>query len=600
MLILINGRPSREILEGGLVSDLMESFPVNILERIEVIKGPGSVLYGSNAFSAVVNLIVRKSRQQRRSSLSGAAGRAGAFATSALATVKCGDLNVVGTVQFHTRPDWVTPYRYPPSLGDPFANNAMPVSSATIRDRAPSAYRGGRLQGLQLHLVLHAVGVGKLRSRGSRCRPVAARVCGRRLHRKGGRNWDMSVNATYTRNTFDATGSAKIERASRELVLEWTNFVSPTPRDRADVRRVVQPHSRTRDLSRRHSQYHDLGGQPAGSGGVRAAGPSAGGYLEGDRRLPGEQDRRARPGRGAQGGRDLESRPTLSIKALYGQAFRAPSINETRLDHPGLAGNPDLVPEKVGTFDLGLTYHDDRVQAGVNYFRSRLTNGINVDTSEARWKYHEPGRSDLPRASSSKESSTSRRSFFLLGSVLYQTNRGRRRQQECDADPQRRRQGRHQLRSGQGPDGERLRQLRRGVDGYAATLNPGPDAHHLVNVHLRFDVSDYWRTQVRGRLRAVHQRRQRDQPAGVDARLGRQYRRHHSGQPRPNHLLRRGAGLERTPGAEVNRGRFAGGIDLTAFCDCVSSAGPEVHRCRGCRAARRVAALIRKMCRSRP
>lgn len=57
LLILINGRPTREILEGGIVSDLLESFPVAAPERIEVIKGPGSVLYGSNAYSAVINLI---------------------------------------------------------------------------------------------------------------------------------------------------------------------------------------------------------------------------------------------------------------------------------------------------------------------------------------------------------------------------------------------------------------------------------------------------------------------------------------------------------------------------------------------------------------
>ena len=47
ILFLINGRPTREVLEGGIISDLLESFPVNILERIEVILGPGSVLYGS-------------------------------------------------------------------------------------------------------------------------------------------------------------------------------------------------------------------------------------------------------------------------------------------------------------------------------------------------------------------------------------------------------------------------------------------------------------------------------------------------------------------------------------------------------------------------
>jgi len=47
-------------MEGGIISDLLEAFPVDILDHIEIIKGPGSVLYGSNAFSAVINLITKK------------------------------------------------------------------------------------------------------------------------------------------------------------------------------------------------------------------------------------------------------------------------------------------------------------------------------------------------------------------------------------------------------------------------------------------------------------------------------------------------------------------------------------------------------------
>jgi len=60
VLILIDGRPVREVIEGGVSSDILESFPVNLLERIEVIKGPGSVLYGSDAYSGVINLITQK------------------------------------------------------------------------------------------------------------------------------------------------------------------------------------------------------------------------------------------------------------------------------------------------------------------------------------------------------------------------------------------------------------------------------------------------------------------------------------------------------------------------------------------------------------
>lgn len=58
-LLLINGRPVREAEEGGIKSEMYESFPVNVIDHLEVIRGPGSVLYGSNAFSAIINIITK-------------------------------------------------------------------------------------------------------------------------------------------------------------------------------------------------------------------------------------------------------------------------------------------------------------------------------------------------------------------------------------------------------------------------------------------------------------------------------------------------------------------------------------------------------------
>lgn len=494
LLILINGRPSREILEGGLVSDLLESFPINILERIEVIKGPGSVLYGSNAFSAVVNLIVAKA-DGNGVVVSGSAGRAGAFATSALATATCGDLNVVGTIQFHARPDWATPYRYPSSLGDPFANNAQVVSPATIRDRAPSAFVGADYKGFSFissftqwesaNFVRGEVGSSQWRREFADVGYTA----------KAGRNWDMSVNGTYTRNTFDSTGNAKIERASREVVLEWTNFVNPTPRDRLTFGALYN-----------HIQGHEnyLGVTPSItiSDGSR---PGAAVYAQLDHRLAdtlkvigGFQANKI-------GALDLDivpragviwsPYPQVGIKALYGQAFRAPSINETRLNHPGLAGNPNLVPEKVGTFDIGLTYHDDRVQAGFNYFRSRLTNSISVDASEARWKYVNRGETTFHGLEFEGKLYV-RKDFFLLGSVLYQTNQDGDGNSNVTPMPNFGTKAGISYQADRGLTASVFDTYDGRVDGYAATVNPGPSAHHLVNVHLRFDVSDYWRTDA--------------------------------------------------------------------------------------------------------
>ena len=62
VLILIDGRPLRESFHGGYNGIIYSMFPVNSLERIEIIRGPGSVLYGSNAYVGVINLITKKGR----------------------------------------------------------------------------------------------------------------------------------------------------------------------------------------------------------------------------------------------------------------------------------------------------------------------------------------------------------------------------------------------------------------------------------------------------------------------------------------------------------------------------------------------------------
>ena len=54
--ILINGRPLFSSLMGlyGL-----EQIPTNIVDRIEVVNGGGSVLYGSNAIAGTINIITK-------------------------------------------------------------------------------------------------------------------------------------------------------------------------------------------------------------------------------------------------------------------------------------------------------------------------------------------------------------------------------------------------------------------------------------------------------------------------------------------------------------------------------------------------------------
>jgi len=57
ILFLINGHPSYHTLVGTFFSDMV---PLDAVERVEVVRGPVSVLYGTNALTGVINVITKK------------------------------------------------------------------------------------------------------------------------------------------------------------------------------------------------------------------------------------------------------------------------------------------------------------------------------------------------------------------------------------------------------------------------------------------------------------------------------------------------------------------------------------------------------------
>ncbi len=59
VLILIDGSPQ---FMGMMGHPLPDSYVTSDAERVEVIRGPGSILYGSNAFGGVINIITRKQK----------------------------------------------------------------------------------------------------------------------------------------------------------------------------------------------------------------------------------------------------------------------------------------------------------------------------------------------------------------------------------------------------------------------------------------------------------------------------------------------------------------------------------------------------------
>ncbi len=81
VLILLDGRPCRESFYGGIDLVIFNAFPLSAIDHIEIIRGPGSILYGTNAFSGVINII---SKQSEENSVN-VSSRLGSFGTGTIA-----------------------------------------------------------------------------------------------------------------------------------------------------------------------------------------------------------------------------------------------------------------------------------------------------------------------------------------------------------------------------------------------------------------------------------------------------------------------------------------------------------------------------------
>jgi outer membrane receptor for ferrienterochelin and colicins len=501
VLFLINGRPTREVQEGGAVSDLMEAFPIAILERIEVIEGPGSVLYGSNAFSGVINLITRKA-DGKELSLTGFGDQNGPRGGSGQALLKRGDLEFTGAFQFHESPDWQVDYHTPLSvLVGPSPGFPVPAEQTiAIPDRSTGAYLGVKYKGLSFMSSLTewtsayfadtALGVARWR------RGFAD--LGYQL--KAGKRWDMNFNMTYTRFGLDAPGAAGISRNSNDVVLEWSNAVRATSRDQITFGALYN-YIQGRELSLITSP-----------GFVTADGSRPGGalYAQIEHRLSDtvnliggfQFDKTGSVPFAALPRGGLTWRPTnrWSVKALYGEAFRAPSLDETLLQNPYLVGNPNLRPERVATVDVGIRYQTNRLSTGINFFHSRQTDSIVSTFSVFPGTYENLGHVTFQGLEWEGKAYLSQ-ALFLSGSLLLQTQR---------VDPNNSPTSPVSAKAGvsyasvQGWTASVFEIYQGHISGYSNALNPKPAAAFLLTAHAKFGLARYFGPAARNLALFAH------------------------------------------------------------------------------------------------
>lgn len=115
---------------------LLNSMPLSRVERIEVLRGPVSVLYGTDAYIGVINVIT-KSQATQSPSIAFKAGSYGTYAGDVALEKDLGDLKAVGGMMALTTSGW--PYTLTDEKG---VTNTIPETMTNVGGDLDLRYKG--------------------------------------------------------------------------------------------------------------------------------------------------------------------------------------------------------------------------------------------------------------------------------------------------------------------------------------------------------------------------------------------------------------------------------------------------------------------------
>lgn len=377
ILLLINSRPFREGLFGGVNSPLYLSLPLSMIDRIEVVRGPGSVLYGSNAYSGVVNIITKKASESG-GEFEGMAGSFAGKGVSGHYSFKKEDLNIMAGIKYFDEEGWDF--------------EATDIAGVTNEIKFGEQNLGGNLmidyKGLSLNTVLASSEQNFFSSRPLWRSPVPQTEGSilnffRALVDVGyqhdfSKKFSSGINVTY--NGFTGGEKIDIDYKANDWLVELSNYFDP-----ADHINIVVGGTYYNQNGRFiqndlvfipdytkiwYSGYAQMSYKP-----VKSLNLIAGAQIN---KVEGV-DANFAPRLGI----IYQVTDKLGVKALYGEAFRAPFAVETSVIVSGFRGNPDLKPETLTSIDAQVFFRDKGLELSATYFTNRKEDNITRNVTEA-------------------------------------------------------------------------------------------------------------------------------------------------------------------------------------------------------------------------
>jgi len=377
VLLLVDGHRVNNSLSDGAFIGTEFILDVDLIDRVEIIRGPGSSLYGNNAFFGVINVITRRGRDMTGNG-GEVSGEAASFDTyKGRATYgnkfKNGlELLLSGTIYDSAGQDKLF-YKEFASPGAPGAKPPIPPTSGLAQNADDDAFKS--FFGSAAFHDFSVQGAFSTREKGNPTAQFHTDFNDNRLRTTDERSYvnakyahefpgavDLTVQAYYDRNDFDIVepylqqGGPLIQEIQ---VGEWWG---------ADVqltKRLWERHTLTfggeyRDDFRQEQQILDLG-TGAVTRDTQRTRQSYGIYFQGDFAVRTNLHFNAGVRYDQYGDFDPALNPRLALiynpvgqtvfKAIYGSAFRAPNFFELRRN-PTPGAPPPPGPETITTYEL--------------------------------------------------------------------------------------------------------------------------------------------------------------------------------------------------------------------------------------------------------
>jgi len=434
-LVLINGRPIRDSAYGGLNETMFRDFPIHHIEQIEVIRGPGSVLYGSNAFTGVINVVTKKHRDNAFT----VRGRYGSFNTGQAESEfawKNDDAAITGAVRYRGSDGWLSSSIDEKGQPANFRKDGEDISASLWGEWGDFNFNLFVVNNQHNHWGAVPIGSGQ---------PIENRKFFFDTGYKNqiASNWLGTLNLTYTHFTqnydLPVNGVPYLTDLYEDnILLEQTNYLTFLD-DKLNITlggliawedggvkqqsnpNTLEPYSQLRASIYGEASYPLLDDLELTLGGQYH-------HYENLKQTPEGiwDDGEPTTGLVGRAGLVYQINSEFGAKLLYNQAYRAPSAGELGAQSAVVLGNRNIEPEQVDTMDAQLFYHADDYQASITAFRSEVRNLIVrvpvPNTDPQRLQYNNAGSATFEGLEFEADARLTER-LSWKGSYTFQTNK---------------------------------------------------------------------------------------------------------------------------------------------------------------------------------